>query len=346
MPTLKVCSFNCEWMNDWFASGSGPAAFRPTFTKDGHTSNTDATCKRTAAVISAIDPDVLAVQEGPSRQEELELFIATYLQDGGGAPRYQCYLGDTGAAQKVGLLFKPQVGAQLAPHSDITQLIDDWDADVDGDEQLESYHFTRSPLVVNLQAGAATFQMIVMHTKSNFVQNGKSMWTNPATQQQYVHQALTNRRRISAEGMRTRTYLDKVLAADSSRRIIVLGDLNDGPGRDYFEDNYLTHNVTDLMVGSAFEPEWTFTHAQSDVPAAQRYTAVFDDYVPTPQPNKRLLLDHILLSPGFSGGSGLRKVANSGAVHHAEYTAQVVNNGQQRENRPSDHRPVSVTLQY
>lgn len=346
MPTLKVCSFNCEWMNDWFVSGSGPAAFRPTFTKDGHTNNTNATCMRAAAAITAIDPDVLALQEGPSRKEELDLFISTFLTDAQGAPRYQSYLGDTGAAQKVGLLFKPQIGAQLAPHADIAELIDDWNTDVDGDEQLEAYHFTRSPLVVNLQAGAATFQMLVMHTKSNFVQSGQAMWNNPAQRQEYIHQALTNRRRISAEGMRTRTYLDKVLSADSGRRIIVLGDLNDGPGRDYFEDYYLTHNVTDLIAGSAFEPEWTFTHAQRDVPLAQRYTAVFDDYVPTPQPNRKVLLDHILLSPGFSGATGLRKVPNSGAIHHAEFTAQVVNNGQHREDRPSDHRPVSVTLQY
>ncbi|MGH9557533.1 MAG: endonuclease/exonuclease/phosphatase family protein [Terriglobales bacterium] len=346
MPNLKICSFNCEWMNDWFVSGSGPAAFRATFTKDGHTSNTDTTCKRTAAVITAIDPDMLAVQEGPSRQEELELFVSTYLKDGGGAPRYQCFLGDTGAAQKVGVLFKPQIGAQLALHADITGLIDPWLADVDGNEQLEDYEFTRSPLVVNLQAGAAIFQVIVMHTKSNFIQRGQAMWNDPAEKQNYIHQALRNRRRISAEGMRTRAYLDALLSGDAARRIIVLGDLNDGPGRDYFEDKYLTHNVTDLLIGSTFEPEWIFTHAQRDVVVAQRYTAVFDDYVPNPQPNKRMLLDHILLSPGFGGATGLRKVANSGAVNHAEFNAQVVNNGQHREDRPSDHRPVSVTLQY
>jgi hypothetical protein len=53
----------------------------------------------------------------------------------------------------------------------------------------------------------------------------------------------------------------------------VLGDLNEGPGPDYFEQLYLSHNVTDIMVGSAFQPERIFAHAQHDVPAAERHTA-------------------------------------------------------------------------
>jgi hypothetical protein len=87
------------------------------------------------------------------------------------------------------------------------------------------------------------------------------------------------------------------------------------------------------------------THVQHDVPVADRYTAVFDDFVES-VPNKKLLLDHVLLSPGLVAGSGLRRVAGSGRVHHAEYQAQVSAGGSRRDNRPSDHRPVSVQLHY
>ena len=55
----------------------------------------------------------------------------------------------------------------------------------------------------------------------------------------------------------------------------------------------------------------------------------------------------------FTAGSGpaafregLRRVRNSGAVHHSEYEAQLQNGGKFREDRPSDHRPVSVRLEY
>ena len=68
MPQIHICTFNVEWMNDWFVSGSGPAAFKSQFKeKNGsYLNNTDATAKRTAAVIRAIDPDILAAQEAPS----------------------------------------------------------------------------------------------------------------------------------------------------------------------------------------------------------------------------------------------------------------------------------------
>jgi hypothetical protein len=168
-------------------------------------------------------------------------------------------------------------------------------------------------------------------------------WENEATRQQYVVAALKNRRRISSEGMHVRTYLDAKLAEDVETPIIVLGDLNDGPGLDYFEEYYLSHNVTDILIGSAFQPEWLFVHAQHDLPPAERYTAVFDDFV-TGEKNKQVLLDHILLSPGLGHGA-LKKVPDSGRVRHAaEYDAEVANNGVNREDRPSDHRPVSVQL--
>jgi hypothetical protein len=121
------------------------------------------------------------VQEGPSRQSELELFVAQYLKDNNGHSLYNVLLGDSGAAQKLGLLYKPGsvTSAALAPHSDITGLIDEWNSDVDGDGDLELYHFTRTALVVNIMFGARSLQIIVTHTKSNFINNGEAMWNDP-----------------------------------------------------------------------------------------------------------------------------------------------------------------------
>ena len=72
---------------------------------------------------------------------------------------------------------------------------------------------------------------------------------------------------------------------------------------------------------------------------------MFEDFVPTVQ-IRQLLLDHILLSPGLTATNGRRRVKNSGAVRHAEYDAHVVKKGTRRQDRPSDHRPVSVDLRY
>jgi len=348
MPTVRIANANLEWMNFWFTNDSDPVGWKTTFVQDGQTNDTAETALRAAQMIRAIDPDILGVEEGPSREGELALFIKDHLSDGAGQPLYNFFLSDSGGAQRVALLYKPGsvTSASLAPHPTIAGLIDPWEADVDGDMHLEpDYQFTRNPLVVDLKLGTHPLQVIVAHTKSSFVNNGAGLWSNPVTRQDYVIAALKARRRNGTEGMRMREYLDAKLAATARADIVVLGDLNDGPGLDYFEKRYLAHNVTDILLGSAFQPERMFTHAQHDVPADRRYTAVFDDFVENVS-NKKLLLDHVLLSPGLLASSSLRRVAGSGAIHHAEYDAHVSGSGARRDKRPSDHRPVSVQLRY
>jgi endonuclease/exonuclease/phosphatase family metal-dependent hydrolase len=187
-------------------------------------------------------------------------------------------------------------------------------------------------------------RFIVLHTKSNFINQGREKWNDPVRKPAYIKEALQDRRRISTEAMRARRYVDERVAADAATRVLVLGDLNDGPGTDYFEQNYLSHNCLDILVGSAFEPEANFRPAQHDVIVADRYTAIFDDFV-TGEDNKHLLLDHILLSPGLEQGP-VKRVKNSGLVRHAEYNAQLGQANGPRDQRPSDHRPVSVKLRY
>jgi hypothetical protein len=79
---------------------------------------------------------------------------------------------------------------------------------------------------------------------------------------------------------------------------------------------------------------------------APRHLVAFDDFVENVN-GKRLLLDHVLLSPALArSSSGLRRVAGSGTIHHAEFEALLENGGARRDERPSDHRPVSVLLEF
>lgn len=66
MPTVRICSVNGEWMNDWFTADAEPVAFRPTCDRDGGKPNdTTQTATRLAAMITAIKPHVVAIEEGP-----------------------------------------------------------------------------------------------------------------------------------------------------------------------------------------------------------------------------------------------------------------------------------------
>ena len=344
MAEYKITAINGEWMNDWFSGDGAAPAWKPTFVRDEVVNDTAATATRLASLIRTTDADVIALVEAPSRPAELALFVSDYLSTAG-QPDYEFIIGDSGAAQKLAVLWKRNIVAGArALDADIPDLLEDWDADVDGNGVPDLYRFTRTPLVARLDLGGRPLELIVAHLKSNFINQGRQLWEDPATRLGFVLAALKNRRRIANEAMRIRTYLDRRLAAEPHAAICVLGDLNDGPGRDYFEEKFLAHNVIDLIVGSPWKPERVFRHAQADVPLDRRFSAVFDDYV-TDEKDKELLLDHIMCAPGLSRrGAPLRRATGSGTIEHTAWAQHVTNGGERRDHRATDHRPVSVVL--
>jgi endonuclease/exonuclease/phosphatase family metal-dependent hydrolase len=347
MGSIKVATVNGEWMNDWFTPDAEPVAtFKDTFSRDGEEGVTAEAAGRLAGLISAIDADIVALVEAPSREAELQLFIDEYLTVDGTAT-YKCVLGDSGRSQKLAVLYKPgDLTVTLTPSTDIEPLIEPWQADVDGDAMLNEYQFTRNPLCCRAAIDGTSLEIVVAHLKSNFINQGRELWQDPARQLEFIRAALQNRRRIASEAMRIRGHLEQRTAADPGAAIIVLGDLNDGPGQDYFEERYLAHNVTDILVGSPYRPERLFGHAQADVAEDQRFSAVFDDFV-TAEPQRRVLLDHILLSPALTGGGApLAKLAGSGRIEHDLWAAQIAGDGSRRDQRATDHRPATVTLTH
>jgi endonuclease/exonuclease/phosphatase family metal-dependent hydrolase len=331
---------NGEWMNDWFTPDSADGvAWRPTFVRDGEECDTERAAGLLAGLIADLDADVVALEEAPSRAAELALFVDTHL-----AGRYRFLIGDSGGSQKLGLLVKPAVEAELEAPAGLADLIEPWLADVDGDAVVNEYEFTRDPLVCRLALDGRPLTLVVAHLKSNFINRGEQMWRDPARRLEFVRSALQNRRRIANEGMRIRQYLDARLDEDPDAAIVVLGDFNDGPGRDLFEQQYLAHNVTDLLVGSSYRPETLFAHALVDVPADLRYSAVFDDFV-TDEPQKRILLDHIILSPAMASSAGVRRIPGSGRIEHEVWAAHRTGEGTRRDERATDHRPATVALE-
>lgn len=334
---MKIMNWNLEWMNNWFSGNENPRWGSRSLTAD----DARVCAAKAAAVINDIHPDLLCLQEGPSAMAEMDLFLADFLSNNG-VPQYEAIIGADGGAQKLYVLRRIDglVAAMDRATDPVTEsLADVWDADVNGDMMLEGYDFTRLPLVVDVDpVGSAPIRVIVLHTKSKFVQFGESKWKDPNRRQEFVVAALEARRRISAEGFRLRGYLDEVVAADSAARIVVTGDWNDGPGRDLFERSYLTHNVADIVLGSTFTPDLIFHHPLlAHVPAPALFTARFDDFVDEVQ-DRPLLLDHFAVSPA------LTPWVHDAAISHDAFEAQVEGSGRARTQRPSDHRPIVMNL--
>ena len=293
---MKILNWNIEWMNNWFSGNHNPQWGSSSLTA----ADAQVVAGKAANVIRNIDPDVICIQEGPSAIQEMQLFIDHHLS---GTAGYSALIGKAGGSQKLYVLTKAGGAVEKIDHATdtLTQELEyAWSADVDGDLLLQPYDFTRVPMAVDVKPHTGSpIRIVILHTKSKYVHNGQSLWNNPARRHEFIAAAMKARRRISAEGFRLRTYLDNMIKNDPSERIVVTGDWNDGPGPDFFERQYLTHNVADIVLGSTFYPELIFRHPILEhVPAPALFTARFDDFVDNIQ-DRPLLLDHFAVSPAL-----------------------------------------------
>lgn len=337
---MKIMNWNIEWMNDWFTPiSAGPPGWRTDNPARGIT-DVGSLAERVARVIAAAAPDVLTVQEGPSRAGEMQLFVDEHL---GGAFDV---LGPSGrGTQRLYVLVRkggPVTAARRVwPEPGRIDYAQSWPVDIVGDLVVESYEFTREPLEVELTIGGRQVLLVNLHSKSKYIHGGRALWDNEATRPQFIAQAVRNRRRIAAELMRVRMALDKRMQADPEARVIVVGDLNDGPGVDFFEDRYLIHNVVAVVSGNPFNPRRMLRHAFIDRELKERnFTARFDDFIDEIN-DRPLLLDHILLAPSVYWGP-----FRNARIEHEAFEAQIDRAAGGRMHAPSDHRPQSVTLEF
>ena len=327
MTRLVVSSFNVEWMNDWFERDDSNEGirFKDTFKERGSGTmvRTEIVATRVSKTIKKINPDILSIQEGPSRKEEMDLFINTYL-DG----QYSCDFGSDGRAQKIFFLYKKDKFDQ------VNKIETDYNPlgfDVNGDFIIDEVKFTRSPLEMNFSIGNKSFRLFGIHLKSPYINDGERLWNDPETRNEYIKESLVNRRRLLTEAIAVRERMDSILQEQPN--VVILGDLNDGPGKEYFEKLLLGLDITEKLLGDVYSPKDIFSlpfSLESD------FTAIFDDFVENIE-NKKLLLDRILISP---------KLLEALIESKVEYEAYNENteDSNRREGRPSDHRPVTVTI--
>lgn len=337
---MKVANWNIEWMNRWFTSDGEMAAWKKSSQISGVTDINDL-ARRVASVINEMEPDVLMIQEGPSRYSELKLFVDDHLNSA------YTIVGPSGkGAQKLYALIRNNGAVQQFERAYATGKVDleePWAVDIDGNIVdgsflLEEYEFTRDPLMVDISDGQRDVRMINLHLKSKYIHNAEDLWNNSATRPAFIVDAVKVRRRISAEAMRIREYLNELLAENEDRAIIVCGDLNDGPGTDFFERLYLTHNLVAAVSGNPFTPRRMLRHGFADrMPKDKNYTAVFDDFIDEID-NRKILLDHILVSPGLYWD------LSDGRIDHEAFETGVdMMKPGHREQMPSDHRPQWVS---
>ena len=349
---MRIVNWNIQHMNSWFVPGdeARSPALRPSYDpRSGNTfgggqiADVPALAERAAGVLQTLDPDLICIQEGAS-EDEVSWFLDHYLALSG-AERWRV-IGGAGGGQKlvVAARLDRQIVTALAKADDSeldTQLGSEYEADTDGDAVLETdTQFARVPQVVDIKAYDREVRVVNCHLKSKYVRDGRRLFKESQEgRQEYIRAALVARRRISAEAFRLRQYLDEVFKREPKRLLLLAGDLNDGPGFDYFERRFLTHSVIDVIFGSLLRPECQLVHPLIKKGEPRPFTARFDDFVENIM-DKPLMLDHVGLSPA------LAKWRVKARVAHHEFDAQAMPKARnERERLPSDHRPISVELE-
>jgi hypothetical protein len=304
-PRLRIATYNVEW-------------FHALFDDDGHLLNTNAWSGRQdvtrgeqiaalTTVFRALDADAVLVVEAPdiSRHRNGAVALANFAQAAGLRAREICFGFSNDTQQELMLLYDPDVLRAVhdpvdlgAPRFDGSFRID---LDVDATEDVVT--FSKPPLEMRLDTPLGPLRMIGCHVKSKAPHGARDA-------DHAMKIAISNRRKQLAQCIWLRRRIEAHLAQGT--RLIVLGDLNDGPGLDIYEELFGRSGVEIVMGwggdGEALMYDPNAARALERRIMAAPTTARF--YIASEGRYLSALLDYVMVSPD------LRALARRWQVWH------------------------------
>jgi endonuclease/exonuclease/phosphatase family metal-dependent hydrolase len=327
---MRVMAYNIEWFDDHFES-------------DNSLKTTQASQKKfngVASVISAVDPDIIGITEAPNTTtttgerdtvRALETFASQH-----GLRQSKALMGfPSGGRQEIALLYDPNVVTATHDPGGIQGSVknprfnEPFQADSDGDKIYELYKHYRPPLEAKITRadGGDDFWLLVVHTKSKGIFSAMDRLNFDRTSER-------NRKKLFAECHSIRQRVDEWLK--DQRKVIVMGDINDGPGFDYYESRF-GKSAVELIIGDVFDRDAVLEYHLGK-PKYGRYgwepsTARFKDNYTGDLVNA--LIDHIIVSPDFiTNNDNPTKVWNPYQLTEAEPLKAQLHDA-------SDHFPVT-----
>lgn len=220
----------------------------------------------------------------------------------------------------------------------------------------------RHPQVLVCTIGNQRFDIIGVHLKSKFGgsdyhkagrarQKEKPSAADLRLIRKVEQTAVESRIKLSTEAANIRYYIENRFRNEPVPALFVVGDMNDGIGKEVFERKYLFHDAVSNLQGDVFFANRFLNHALFDYSQGpgqnHRWTTRFFD-VWDPLRPPEALIDHIVFTQGVVGSTalddtGLRVRGKAGRVEHEIHNA--VNAVFEREeDHTSDHRPVTVDI--
>ncbi|WP_353474055.1 endonuclease [Salipiger sp. H15] len=331
---MRLATYNVEWFDDLFNK-------QDELVIDDHWSGRrDITRAEQAealgVVFTAMDADAVMIIEAPDTgtrrdtHRALENFAHAF-----DLRTRKVLIGFANETQQeIALLYDPdKIKVRHVPGEspDAPRFDTEFRIDLDFDATEDRVSFSKPPLEVELTTSSGrVLHLIGAHLKSKAPHGAK-------THDQVMRASICNRRKQLVEAIWLRRRVDALLAEGES--VIVLGDLNDGPGLDEYE-HLFGHSSVEILLGEGdtalYDPH--AAQALRGRLTPQPSTARF--YI---EPEKRYLqalLDYVMVS------RDLRDLAREWRIWHPFDDAQCWRAPELCKAllTASDHFPVTLDL--
>ncbi len=295
---LRIATYNVEWFHALFDDNGRVLSDNQWSARQNVTRRQQVEALTT--VFRAMDADAVMVVEAPdiSRHRNGAVALANFAKSAGIRAREVCFGFANDTQQELMLLYDPDVIAARhdpvelgAPRFDGQYRID---LDVDATEDV--VEFSKPPLEMRLETPLGPMRMIGVHVKSKAPHGARDA-------DHAMKIAITNRRKQLAQCIWLRRRIEGHLGEGAP--LIVLGDLNDGPGLDIYEELFGRSGVEIVMGWGDGNDRLMFDpHAAKALErriVAAPTTARF--YIASEGRYLSALLDYIFVSPDLRGAA-------------------------------------------
>ncbi|MGQ0566093.1 MAG: endonuclease/exonuclease/phosphatase family protein [Gemmobacter sp.] len=335
---LRLATWNVEWFNALFDDAGRP--WRDGQRAGRHGVTRAQQLDAIAVAMRALDADGVMVIEAPDTRgprqtvRALERFAAE-----AGLRTGRALIGfPSETDQEIAFLYD---AGRLAVRHDpqATGTVPRFDGafhyDLDTDAAPEVIRFPKPPLELAVTAGDRVLRLIGVHAKSKAPYGARN-------RDEAMRIGIANRRKQLAQCLWLRARAVAHLAAGDD--LIVMGDLNDGPGLDEFE-RLFGHSGVEVVLGAGAEPPLRLHDPHAAMALAQKVgvaptTARFFLRDAGGGRFFEALLDFIMVSPGLAARAPVWRIwhpLNDPAISRVPDLHQALMTA-------SDHFPVTLDI--
>ena len=284
---MKLTTWNAEWLDyDWgVISGKYDPGQKLFGRKAPDKSRAEERIRAIGEFITSIDPDILFVCEAPKGESAMKAFVNRAAPDyklvsrGESDKSYEIQ-----GRQWLWFLVRKSLADRLAPKlvpvktcrafaaAESSSISEDgkWHVTVPRFEKIGEIHevsvanrtthsFYREPQVLSFRYGGSQHEIIGAHLKSKYTETKIPARDPDKTMDEFVKSSKQVRRflaeahearaKLSSEAAAIRAYIEHRFRQEADPSILVVGDLNDGPGKEFLEREFLLHDLISNLQG-------------------------------------------------------------------------------------------------